>query len=1268
MGPKGKGKGSSSSSAASSSTSGKDDKKGAKKDEKPAMFVPEPGQKLTREQHAILRAQRAQAAAEEKRQLFGSWTGKTPLMVLYDQCQKMEWDKAQVNVGKKSKGYQGSVIISRDDKKTREKIKFTYCDDTKFYLTDLEAKQLTRHKWAATYALHRFSSHLSLHRLLPPNHQDYWAQLEIIRKASSPDTQQFEYAPDPFAALELRAKLAIEKEKAEKEAKERLEKEKEKQAKPWEEYQEVRLGKEMEHEVDDVLRRLEEVERIAGSGKDDVEMKSGGTGDRDEIITSLEKLGFLKSHAEEATEYVPEDDLPPTFTPKQEVKMISSVSTSHIDSQTREKSLKRLLLTGFGRRICEQALRLSNNSVSLALSLLSRKLSGVPSEVQFDATQPSDNAAIEDEVMALEAIFGPRAIVEQGSEGETFLRVSMETNPDVAIECDSTALRVEAALRGGGNEVGQSMVFDLVEFLEERLEEVLGTPEKLRGLAVFGLLESGKEEVVEETARVVKEAKGAQRKREKRRGDEEAIQARLVKIEESSLFKEMLKMRSRLPSFAYREKIVEAMGSSSVLILCGETGCGKSTQTGQFILENEVKSGKGGICNIICTQPRRISAISVAERVAAERGEQVGESIGYTVRGETKKSSFTRMTFLHYWSPAAHGANDFLLVILKDLLNRRSDLKLILMSATINSDTFSAYFSQAPVLNIPGFTHPVTDYYLEDIFLSVKYTPDIRGKRSTKVPDEDEERTQRYNAMGIEPRAVKYLLREGIHEPIDNGFIAAVVRHICDTTDDGGAILIFLQGALEIDRCLQTLQNECSDLKLDLYPLHASLSAKQQSAVFRRAKKGYRKVVAATNVAETSITIDDVVFVIDCGRVKEMRYEGTVMALTETLASAASCRQRRGRAGRVRPGFCYKLFSKHLESTIMPPQTVPEILRVPLEQLCLTLKAMGVDDATAFLMRNIKMALDDLKSLSALEESTEKLTCLGQHLAAIPADVRVAKMLIFGAIFHCLDPILTIAALMSTKSPFVAGGTRREEARIARKAFAWDRSDWLTDCRAYDAWAEAKRSGKAAEMDFCDKKTISGYPGRSWVSWSVAGGGERWNENKGNSRLIKAALVAGLYPRVVVVRHPDTRYVETSYGAMPKEAEAQQIKFFEPGESKVFIHPASVNFDATKFEDLLLVYHQKVSTSKVFIRDSTMVSPWPILMLGGKLTVDHTGRTVEVDGFTKFQAFPRIAVLVNGLRRALDRELGRKVDEPAFDISASPVGKCLITLIKGDGQ
>jgi HrpA-like RNA helicase len=197
---------------------------------------------------------------------------------------------------------------------------------------------------------------------------------------------------------------------------------------------------------------------------------------------------------------------------------------------------------------------------------------------------------------------------------------------------------------------------------------------------------------------------------------------------------------------------------------------------------------------------------------------------------------------------------------------------------------------------------------------------------------------------------------------------------------------------------------------VELFPLHSNLTAKEQQTVFRRMPAGIRKVVVSTNIAETSVTIDDVVFIIDTGRVKEMKLINNILTLDETWASRAACKQRRGRAGRVRDGFCYKLFSRKFESKKMSPSTIPEMydvfkfsLRLPLEQLCLHIKSLGINDVHHMLAKAINAppitavdkAVETLTSVKAIHESTGQLTSLGKHISLIPADIKIAKMILY---------------------------------------------------------------------------------------------------------------------------------------------------------------------------------------------------------------------------------------------------------------------------------
>lgn len=396
---------------------------------------------------------------------------------------------------------------------------------------------------------------------------------------------------------------------------------------------------------------------------------------------------------------------------------------------------------------------------------------------------------------------------------------------------------------------------------------------------------------------------------------------------------------------------------------------------------------------------------------------------------------------------------DFLLVLLRDVLKKRKDLKLILMSATLDADVFENYFragGKVGRVEISGRTYPVEDYYLDDVIQMTGFT----ANRSYKSNTED------VDTQGLDPSIAGVIQSIGMR--INYDLIAQTVREIdaelTHQKQDGG-ILIFLPGTMEIARTLDALR---SIPNLHALPLHASLQSSEQRRVFPHAPHGKRKVIAATNVAETSITIDDIVAVIDTGRVKETSYDAqnNMSKLEEVWASLAACKQRRGRAGRVRAGKCYKLFTRNAESTRMPARPEPEIKRVPLEQLCLSVVAMGIREVGQFLgsalsppdSLAIDGAMELLKRIGALDG--DDLTALGRHLSMIPADLRCGKLMVYGAMFGCLDACTTIAAILTVKSPFVSPQDRRDETKVARGKFAKNQGDLLGDLKAYETWSE----------------------------------------------------------------------------------------------------------------------------------------------------------------------------------------------------------------------
>ncbi|KAJ3022647.1 UNVERIFIED_CONTAM: hypothetical protein HDU68_009010 [Siphonaria sp. JEL0065] len=1307
-----------------------------------------------------LREQKVAAAAELRKTLFGTWTGAFPEDLLRDQCKKMLWNSPTFTFKRAGKGFLATVILSTEDPKTNETKKVSYLDQGKSAESEPEAQQ-----WACTFALHRIASHLSFKLSLPPAHADYWVALEKLRKTAAPDVQKYEYSEDPFSAKERRMRDEKEQARLEKEEREKRARENDKSLRPWEAFQKVVLDADMRKEVEDLVR--DEFGGNADGGGDAVKVELDPV-EREAIIEAVVNKGFLRIHAEEATEYnydlngalewlciyVPEDggveNLPHAYLSKAKSSITHGQSTK--TSLNRDWAVQNMIKSGFSSCQCQQAYDATNSELD-GLAHLFQKLS--MDESISELSPSTDESSIDrdelvlsrsEELEALESIYGSESVVKDDEHHMIRIKINSFANPDLDIHLcigvsekslyphDLPAIMLDCheipayirlcVLKGLSTEarlwVGMPMVFEAVNWVEANLDQILEKP-------TITLVElknafSGKKA----SARVVNKEVAVKVVDNNKRGGWN--KPKLSELELASLGKQlqltyekhiktpeytkMLVGRQRLPSYKFRDEIIQATENSSVVIICGETGCGKSTQTGQFLLEHILATGRGGTLNMMCTQPRRISALSLAERVAAERAEQVGQSIGYSIRGENARSKDTKLTFcttgillrMLQGDPTLTGIShvivdevhersvdsDFLLVILRQLIKSRpTDFRLILMSATINSETFSEYFGGAPVLNIPGFTHPVKDVYLDEILRVSKYIPEAYKYRPATTSQEDED-----VGGNAHTKAANWVLRkESPSNPVDYSLVAATIKHICETADDEGAVLVFLQGAMEIKMCIDTIQNDIGALyRLDLIPLHAQLSPKEQTKVFKRPAKGVRKVVVSTNVAETSITIEDVVFVIDAGRVKEMKFENSTLCLVETLASRASCKQRRGRAGRVRPGICYKLFTKRLENSEMSAHSIPEILRVPLEQLCLSLKAMGINDVLSFLgsaidppsVTNITTAITLLQDLNAIDHVSGELTPLGKHIATIPADLKIAKMLIFGCIFHCIGPILTIAAILSSKSPFVAPFEKRSEAQAARLSFMWDKSDLLTDARAFDAWMAVCKQGKRAQLVFCEDNFMSsptlvsisdlrrqyldtlvdiGFIKRSEISATLDGDGE-YNIYSNNGRIIKAAIAAGLYPQAATVQHPELLYIETAHGALAKDHNTKEIKFFtDAGSQEVFLHPSSCMSSVCLFEDLLVIYHQKVLTTKVFLRDATMVSPWPILMFGGDLIVDHEGRTVSVGPVIKYQAFPRIAVLVNALRKKLDKVLEDKIQQPDMDVLKTALGRVLIHLL-----
>lgn len=846
----------------------------------------------------------------------------------------------------------------------------------------------------------------------------------------------------------------------------------------------------------------------------------------------------------------------------------------------------------------------------------------------------------------------------------------------------------------------------------------------------------------------------------------------------------MKEKRQDLPIAAYRQEILDLVNNNQVLIISGETGCGKSTQVPQFLAEDiliNCQSKEGG--SVVCTQPRRISAMSIANRVSTEMGDKPRSTgsrdamVGYQIRLESKMSAENVLLFCttgillrrlesdkllegvtHVVVDEVHERtidSDFLLIVLKELCQVRKDLKIILMSATVEADRFSRYFGNCPVVSVPGRTYPVHVQYLEDVVEDIGYVLEEdspfavrKHKMKTEVGnvnvsgqggsskrvhyemfEEDSDDDDPYDPTRIESklaiidtkedldpqiieenkqysRQTRKMIKRMDEKKINYDLILELLNHICqprpDSTPDDdkkkleipdkGAILVFLPGMNEIRKLYDLVSGHSTfgdASKFLLIALHSTLSSEHQEKAFDIPPEGVRKIVFATNIAETGITISDVTIVIDTGMAKVVSYDDKkrVTRLLQKYIAKANARQRRGRAGRVQEGLCFHLFTQKKFEEMNKFET-PEILRLPLEELCLRIKVCdlgsirdvlgaALDSPTPKMIENAILTLQEVQALS-LDES---LTPLGSHLANLPVDVHIGKMILFGAIFKCLDPILTIAAALSFKSPFIRPFGKEDEADAARARFRIDNSDFLTIYRAYEVWREhylstvktnpSKSSLMRIMRNFCKNNFLSQQNletieemKRQYLDLLISIGFVKANPNPNKNRydmkrtriqlcdipdnyniyvdsipVVNAALTAGLYPKIA-------EYLRQTNQVLNKNMELK-------------IHPSSMLFgrknmlltDFLIYNTVVMNNNNNQSTDNVYMWETSSVDAVAIILLATDIEIKYKQRKMVLDNWIYFDCFARTAVLLKFLREQLNVWLSEKMNQPDLDLS-----------------
>lgn len=698
---------------------------------------------------------------------------------------------------------------------------------------------------------------------------------------------------------------------------------------------------------------------------------------------------------------------------------------------------------------------------------------------------------------------------------------------------------------------------------------------------------------------------------------------------------EIIEQRRSLPAFSVKNDLLRTINENQVTVVIGETGSGKTTQLAQYLFEEGLASGKDGSGNrlIGCTQPRRVAAMSVAKRVSEERGCKLGDEVGYAIRFEDvttpNKTKIKYMTdgvllretlvdsnlddYSFIIIDEAHErslSTDILLGFFKKLMARRKDLKVIVTSATMSADKFSIFFGNAPQFKIPGRTFPV------DVLFA-------RSPRNDYVDS-----------------AVKQVLT--IHLQNSGKF-----------KRNDGDILVFMSGQDDIEATCELLREKLNLLDdpppLEVCPIYSSMPSDMQKRIFSDMNPDVRKVVVATNIAETSITIDGIKYVIDTGLVKLTVYNPKLgmNSLQLIPISMASAKQRSGRAGRTSHGIAYRLYTENAFQEQMYTETIPEIQRSNLNNVLLLLKSLHVNDVSQFPFIDpppkdlVVSSLYELWTIAALD-NMGNLTNLGLSMSKFPMDPTLSKLILLScrAEFHCSDEIITIVAMLSVPSVFYRPKERAEELDLMKERFVIDQSDHLTLANIFSQFeVQLKKSnmnqGKIA--NWCKRNF---FHMRSLVRARDVRKQLIQIMNKNRLPLLRSrsdedickCLCASFY-------HQLANLVASNVG----RSGGAEYANLRHSYMKMYLHPTSVLNNGTTLANNFVIYHELILTNKEYMNCVTSVNPLWLLEFG--YIFYELSRTAQLRLQDKID-------LDFHLHQRLDFEKQLKDDEVEYEISS----------------
>lgn len=838
------------------------------------------------------------------------------------------------------------------------------------------------------------------------------------------------------------------------------------------------------------------------------------------------------------------------------------------------------------------------------------------------------------------------------------------------------------------------------------------------------------------------------------------LSARQQAFENDPQHAELRAKKAALPITQQSRDVASMIRNNVYSIVIGATGSGKTTQVPQILLERAIAAGNGGHCNIICTQPRRIAATSVAHRVAHERGESLQQSVGYHVRFDARlpqpggsikycttgilleqlkhdpHAIFDSISYILIDEVHERDLNiDFLMVVIKNVIDERkaagkSIPHVVLMSATVDAELFAKYFATqsdsgdmipCPSISVPGRTFPVKEHFLGNIMQVLiqsggRELAMMRNDPQLKDYLQVESEFSKTYIQQTEAKPIIDWKRQYVPAALDDGtskalqekqetyvpvpLIATTVAHISSTTPDG-AILVFLPGLEEIVSVERYLKNnrlyglnfeDPSRFKICL--LHSTIPKQEQGAIFEPAPNGCRKIILSTNIAETSVTVTDVKYVVDSGKMRETRYDQTrrITRLQCVWESKSNARQRAGRAGRVQDGNYYAMFPKERQQSLRAVG-LPELLRTELAETALQVKAsFPHQQVQSFLAQAIEPpdtgavagAVASLKRIEAFTED-EQITDLGRVLSRLPVHPALGKIILMGIIYRCLDPMIIFGAATEERGLFVTPLGRRNEAREIHRTYTQHQSDHIALLEAFkELRAVQNESGFHAAAQRANEqflhvgafRTISQtaeqieqllvesrlIPRTSPIDRkNFKYGPAELNKNSDNPDLIKSLLIAGLHPNLA------------------SKVSSSGMSYRTANEYGVLLHPSSLNHNREgKKKDIYpkgtLFAYTSLATSAdgnaLFARDTSLVTPLMASLFGGRMLMSQTNR-LEIDGWLPFfvraderqYATKMILEFKKAMERMLAgafRSLARKgEDEGAGSFAEDPIREAL---------